>query len=121
MRKRVDGELRDLADAHRADVRFADAGVDLHLRQVLRDQEQRRCLKARGHGLADVDVARDHGAVDRRDDVGIAEVDLGRVERRLLLVDIGPVELDLRRRLVGGAAGAIERVLRVTTFSLASD
>ena len=111
MRKRVDGELRALADAHRADVRFADARVDLHPRQVLRDQEQGRCLKARGHGLADVDVARDHGAVDRRDDVGEAEVDLGRVERRFLLADIGAVELNLRHRLVGCAARAIERVL----------
>ena len=59
-----------------ADVRLGDAGVDLHLGQVLGDGEQRGRLQRGGHRLADVDVARDDDAVDRRDDGGVGEVGL---------------------------------------------
>ena len=50
-------------------------------------------------------------SIDRRDNVGVAEINRGRVQRRLLLLDIRPVEFDLRSRLVGGTAGAVDRVL----------
>ena len=48
--------------------------------------------KISGHGLADGDVAGDHRAVHRRDDPGVAEVDLGAVQGGLALADGGLVE-----------------------------
>jgi hypothetical protein len=41
-----------------ADVGLGEGGVDLHLRQVLGDLEQRRRLEAGGDGLADIDLER---------------------------------------------------------------
>ena len=57
-----------------ADVGLVHLGVDLHLRQVLRDREDRRRLQRGGDGLADVDVARDDDAVDRRADHRVVEI-----------------------------------------------
>src|SRR4029079_9228497 len=110
-RERIDGEGRAVAGLDAADVALADIGVDLHLREVGRDQEQRRRLEARRHGLTDGDVARDDGAVHRRYDVGIAEIDLGRLELRLTLLDGRSIDADLRPRLVERVPGNIERVL----------
>ena len=64
---------------------FVDVGVDLHLRQVGGDDEQRRRLHAGGDRLADVDAALRHDAVDRRRDDRVIEVDLVLVDRRLRL------------------------------------
>ena len=64
-----------------AHVGLGHAGVDLHLGQVLGDDEEGRRRQRGGHRLAHVDVARDDHAVGRREDVGVGEVDLGRVER----------------------------------------
>ena len=61
--------------------------LDLHVRQVARDDEELRRLQARGDGLADVDAALDDDAVHRRADLGVLEVDLGLRQRRLTLLD----------------------------------
>ena len=72
-----------------ADVGLVDVRVDLHLRQVGRDDEQRRRLHARGDRLADVHAALDHDAVDRRGDGAVIEVDLRLVQVGLRLDDDG--------------------------------
>ena len=54
-RVRVDGESRLLALADRADVGLVDRREHLHVRKVGGDREDRRRLKARRNGLADVD------------------------------------------------------------------
>ena len=46
------------------------------------------------------DVARHDGAVHRRNDVGVVEIDLRGGELRLALLDRGLVDADLRLRLV---------------------
>ena len=71
------------------DVRFVDIREDAHLLQVLRENEERRSLKARLHGLSRVDGAADHHSVDRRDDLRVAEV-------RLRLAECGRGLRDLR-------------------------
>ena len=95
-REGVDREARRLADAQPADVGLVDRRLDLHVAQVLRDGEQHRRLQAGGHGLAGVDVAQDHRAVDRRADDGALEVDLRLLEQRLALLDGGLRAGDLR-------------------------
>ena len=91
-----------------ADVGFVDAGVDLHLLQVLRDHEERRRLHARRNGLADVHVARDDDAVDRRADDRVAEVHLRLIERSLRLHELRLGGFHRRVRGVGRRFGRIE-------------
>ena len=79
---RVDREGRDLALADAADVGLVDVREDLHLREVLRDHEERRRLERRRDGLADVVAAAHDDPVDRRDDARVREVRLGLLELR---------------------------------------
>ena len=76
-RERVDRERRLHALGQPADVALGDRGVDLHAREVLGDREQHRRLERRRHGLADVDRARQHDAVDRRVDRRVRQGELG--------------------------------------------
>ncbi len=57
----------------RADVALVHRRQDLHLRQVVRDEEQLRRLHARDHGLPELDGALDDDAVDRRVDLRVAK------------------------------------------------
>ena len=84
---RVDAEGHRLARPDAADVGFVDAGVDLHLRQVGGDDEQRRRRHAGRDGLADVDAALNDDAVDRRRDHRVVEVDLILIDRGFRLGD----------------------------------
>ena len=81
----VHPERHLLAGADAPDVRFVEIRHHLHLGQVRRQHEQRRRLHAGRHRLADVDVARDHQAIDRRVDHRVIEVHLVLVQRRLRL------------------------------------
>ena len=116
VRECVNAEVRSFSVSQIADIRFAHVGIDLHLRQVLGDQKQRRRLKAGGDGLADVDIARDHRAVNRRDDVGIVEIDLRLLEVGLLLLDHRAVKRNLRCCLLVCTARIVEGVLRDNVF-----
>jgi hypothetical protein len=98
----VDAEPDALARADAAHVGLVDVGVDLHLRQVGGDDEQRRRVHAGGDGLADVDIARDHDAVDGGFDDGVLQVDFALVQRGLRLDHRGLGGLELR---LGGAHG----------------
>ncbi len=62
--------------------------------------------------LAYGDVARDHCSINRRDDIGIAEIDLGGMKRRFKLCDRRLVELHLLLRLLIGSARIVERFPR---------
>ena len=96
--KSVDGEGGLVTFLDAADVAFADIGVDLHLGEIGGDQKQRRRLKAGRDGLTLRHIARHDGAVDRRNDVGIVEIDLRRIELGLALIDRRLVEVDLGLR-----------------------
>ena len=93
---KVTGSLASLGLADQADVGLVDRGVDIDLLlQVRGDDEHHRRLELGGHGLARIDLAVDHDAVDRRADVGEIEVRLGRGQVGLALLDGGLAELDL--------------------------
>ncbi|MBV6418272.1 MAG: hypothetical protein CMLOHMNK_03082 [Steroidobacteraceae bacterium] len=92
----------------RSDVAFGDGRDDLHLGEILRDQEQLRRRQARGDRLADVDIALDDDAVDRRDDFRVGEILAGAIERHLcglvvrqrhLAPELRRVELDFGEHL----------------------
>ena len=68
----VHAKVGALAFDHASDVRFADVGVDLHLSQILCDDEEGWRLKRRGDRLPDIHVAGHYDAVHRRIDGGIA-------------------------------------------------
>ena len=72
------------------------------------DEEERRLYARRDHP-AHFHVAQDHCSVDRRNDIGRAEVDLGGMKRRLELGDPRLVELRLRLRLCISLARLVER------------
>ena len=108
----IDGEIGFVSNLNAADVAFAHIGVDLHFAEVSCDQKQSGGLEAGRYGLANGDIARDHGAVHRRDDGGVAEIDLRRLELGLALLDARLVNADLRARLVEQTLRAVEGVLR---------
>ena len=108
----VDGERCLLSLLDLADVGLVDVDLDFHLLEVFGDGEQDRRLQRRGDGLAGIDIARQHDAVDRRDDARLLEI--GFVERELggRDADIG-LGGGLRRvRTVIGRLGRVEILLR---------
>ena len=111
-RIRVDVERDVLAGTDAADVRFVDVRVDLHLGQIRGDDEERRRRHARGDGLAHVDAALNHDAVDRRRDHGVVKVDLILIDRCLRLLDGRLRRLQRRLRRVHGDLGGVEVALR---------
>ena len=95
-RVRVDAEADALARPDAADIRLVQVRDDLHLRQVCGEDEQGWRLHAGGDRLSDVDIARDHEAIDRGRDDRVLEVHFVLVQRRLGLDDLGLCRLDLR-------------------------
>ena len=120
-RKRVHRERRPVVQLDAPDIRLVHAGLDLHLRQVLRDREEHRRLQARRDRLAHVHLARDHHPLHRRADRGVIEIDLGLLERGVLLLHLRPRRLEhgfghpeLRgRRLDGGPERLLVRLRRL--------
>ena len=82
--------LRDLTD-----VAFVHGGEDLHLGEVLRENEEHGRLKTRGHRLSHLDIAGDHHSANRSADLGVLEVPFGSVEPDLgvQVVGLGKGEL----------------------------
>src|SRR4051812_36468881 len=101
----VDGEVRRLAGLDLADVRLVDVSLDLHLGEVLGDGEQGGGRERGGDRLADVVLAGHHLTVDRRVDLGVAEVGLRLLQSRLGLGEPG-------ERAVIGRLGGVEVGLR---------
>ncbi len=72
--KRLHGEGHRLALLDLVDVALADLSEDLHVREIVRDQEELRCREAGRDRLSVVDVALDDDTVDGRVDGGVREV-----------------------------------------------
>jgi hypothetical protein len=87
-REGIYGEGHRLGHAHAADICLVDVRVHLHVRQILSDQEERRCLQARGHGLSHIHISRHHDTVHGRPDDRVIEVDLGLLKSGLVLHDL---------------------------------
>ena len=62
--------------------------------------------------MTDVDGARDDGAIDRRADGRIIEIDHGLVQRRLGLRDLRLVDFVLRHGGIVGGLGRVQIALR---------
>ena len=136
----MEGDFLSGADA--PDVRFVDRRVDLHVREVVGDHEQRGRLQRGRHRLAHVHVAGHHHAVDGRADDGVGQVDLGLLDggrglghvrrrglqrrHRALVVGLGGVEVGrgdelLRGQLLGAVVlllGVCHRGLRLLDVGL---
>ncbi len=85
VRKGVDGEEHGLVRPHPADVGLVDVGVDLHVPQILRHQEQGRGLQRGRDRLPEFDRALHDHAVDRRADLRVAQIDLDLADHRFAL------------------------------------
>ena len=81
--KCVAGERHGRAGHDPADIGFVHRHPDLHLRQVLGDQKQARCIETGHHGLADVHAPVNDDAFDRRLDGAEIQISLRLVEHRL--------------------------------------
>ena len=92
----IDGEADAIVARHLADIRLVYLRLDLHTGEVLGDGEELRRRHAGRNGLARLDGALDHHAVDRRADIGALQVDARGVERRLALLERGLRVHDLR-------------------------
>jgi hypothetical protein len=77
-----------LSGADLANIGFVCLGIDLHLGQILSDGEQRGRLQRGRHGLANIDVARHNGAINRGMDGGVIQVRLRNFHRSLFLLDL---------------------------------
>ena len=126
----VDGELHPLSVGYLPDVGFVDIGHDLHLRQVVGNGEERRCLEARRHGLPLLHGAADDHAVDRGGDRRVAQIAFDLDDGGLgLFVGVARLLVEVEGFVVFGVAyqlllveGARARVLlhAVFVFGLAA-
>jgi hypothetical protein len=133
-RKGIDRERCLLTHLDGADVRLVDGDVQLHLLEVLGERKQHGRLQRRRHGLARFDGAHEHDAVDRRADLGLAEIRAHRRQARARLRDgscgggtlaiglrdrgLGDVEILLRRELVVAELADLEQALVIRTCFL---
>ena len=97
---RIHREIDRLVLCHHSHVGLGHVRVDLHLREVVCDRKDYRRLQTRGHGLADIDAARDDLAIDRRCDGAMLEISLSLVERALLDLHACFRLMQVRHRLV---------------------
>ena len=77
-------------------VALIDAGVHLHVREVLRNHKKLGGLQTGCHGLAFFYRAFDHDAVHRRGNAGPRQINPGLGQRGLALRHVGLRRLDLR-------------------------
>src|SRR5215471_482316 len=112
---RVDGDLRLLADLDVGDVGLVDFDLRFDQRHVGdRQQHRARVVHRPDHDrLALFDVAARDDALDRRLDADLAQVVLGVLERRLLLLHAIALDFDLPIGRVGLCLLYLELVLGV--------
>ena len=91
----IDGKGRLFPFGDPADIRFANVRIDLHLRQIERDQEKVRCGETGGNRLTDLHGSRHDDPVHRRPDDGVLQVQLCGIQRRLCLFHLRPCHVDL--------------------------
>ena len=91
-----------MPESNPPDIRLVHLGVNLHLRQVLRDGKDRGRLQRRGHCLADIHIARHDDPVNGRPDYRVVQIDAGYRQGSGSLPHLSP-----RLRDAGG--GGVER------------
>ncbi len=111
---RIDRERHGLPRMHGPHVDLADRRDDAHLREVLRDHEQRRSAEARLHGLADLHLFEDHDAIDGRRDRAAVEIHLRVLESGLPREQRGACLFELRFHLI--VVGLGDEVLLAQVF-----
>ena len=87
--KSLHGKTDGLSFLDRCDIALVDLRKDLHVRQVVGDEEELRSRKARGHGLSESNVPLHDDAIDRRGDVRIGQVLPCSIERHPGRFDVG--------------------------------
>ena len=99
-RKCVHRKIDILIDGDDANVRFRHVGVDLHFGEIVRNHENNRRLQTGRYGLANIDTARDHDAINRRRDGAMIEVRFRFIERALFDFHVGFGLMQVRHRLI---------------------
>ena len=92
----VNSEAGFLSGANAAHITFVNAGVHLHVLQVLGNHKQLGGLQTGRHGLAFFDGALDHNTVDRRGDARALQINAGLRQGGFALRHIGLRRFDLR-------------------------
>ena len=87
-----------MSDRQAAHIALVNRCLDLHIAQVLGDDEQLGRLQAAGHGLAALNSPLDHNARHRRSDARAPQIDTGLRQRRFALRHRGLRLLHLRLR-----------------------
>ena len=101
-----------LAGADAAHIGLVDAGIHLHVRQVLRNHKQLGRLQAGGHRLAALHRALDDDAVDRRFDLGAPQIHPSLGQHGFFLRHAGLRRLDLRFGHTQLGLGRLQQLLR---------
>ena len=120
-RERVNRKRRHLRDADAPDIGFINRRFDLHVGEVLRNDEELGCLQTRGYGLARLDRFFHHNTGDRRADRGACQIDARLRELRFALIDYRVRVLhvgfgDAKLRLGGVECGNVGLVVRLGFF-----
>ncbi len=100
--------MSPLTDLDLADIGFVDIDPQLHVPQVLGDDEQHRRLQRGSHDLAGIDIARQNDAVDRRTDASLDKIDLVQPQVGFGHLDIGEGARMRRERPIIGGLGEVE-------------
>ena len=86
--ERLDFDARSLAQIHLADVALVDFALHVYLAGVAQRHDQ-RCRRSqyqnRAHRITHFNIAREHDAIDRGDDIGVAELFFELLQIRLIL------------------------------------
>ena len=96
--ERIDCETGALSGADAADIRFVDAGIHLHIRQILGNHKELGRLQAGCDRLPLFNRALDHDAIDWGGDFGALQVNPCLCQCRFSLSDVGLRRFDLRLR-----------------------
>ena len=70
----VNSEINVLSNLYDTDIRLSHIRIDLHLREIICDLKNHRGLQTGGNGLANIDAARDHHAINRRCDRAVLKI-----------------------------------------------
>ncbi len=111
--KRIDPRLDRHALAHPPDVCLVDVRHHAHSREVLRDDEHRRRLQARGDGLPRIDLPRDHQPRHRSVDLRLREQIARARQGRLRTRELCERHVDRRPRQVTSPERGVDLGLRV--------
>ena len=127
-REGIDRESRLVARADAPDVGLINAGIHLHVLQILRNHKKLRCLQAGGHGLAFFNGALDDDAIDRRGNPGARQVDARLRQRGLALrhvglgtLDLGFGHAELRLRQLQRLGRGVDQGARLVGFALGNE